>query len=105
MCLNSWVKQSGRMEALRLAEWDLKSNPYDYPMLYSYSGNCRQAGGRSSSSRMGFRAAPSSIDWHRIYQELNRESESGNQAMISAYDAMLQKEPENSALLYLRGRL
>lgn len=44
------------------------------------------------------------VEWHRFYQTI---CQLNNQAgkLIDRYDDMIQKEPDNSALLYLRGRI
>lgn len=47
---------------------------------------------------------PVRVEWHRLYQSA-RQVAGEKDKLISQYDAMLQKEPGNSDLLYLRGRL
>lgn len=44
------------------------------------------------------------VEWHRFYQSA-RQVAGQKDKLIAQYDALLQKEPENSDLLYLRGRL
>jgi len=44
------------------------------------------------------------VEWHRFYQSA-REVAGQKDTLISQYDALLQKEPGNSDLSYLRGRL
>ncbi|MGD2091647.1 MAG: hypothetical protein PVH61_36070 [Candidatus Aminicenantes bacterium] len=44
------------------------------------------------------------VEWHRFYQSARQVAGEKDQ-LVAQYDAMLQKEPENSSLLYLRGRL
>jgi len=44
------------------------------------------------------------VEWHRFYQSA-REVAGQKDTLISQYDALLQKEPGTSDLLYLRGRL
>lgn len=44
------------------------------------------------------------IEWHRFYQSV-RQLAGQKDKLIAQYDGLLQKEPENSDLLYLRGRL
>ena len=46
---------------------------------------------------------PVSIPWHRAWQDLPDVSRDYDQT-IAVYDAMLQAEPRNAHLLYLRGR-
>jgi hypothetical protein len=47
---------------------------------------------------------PVAVEWHRAYQSL-RKDQKRDQQLVATYEAMLQSEPTNSALLYLRGRL
>lgn len=44
------------------------------------------------------------VEWHRFYQSA-RQVAGQEDELIAQYDALLQKEPENTDLLYLRGRL
>ena len=44
---------------------------------------------------------PIRIDWHRQYQDLVGEQ---GRDLVPEYDARLSKEPDSTALLYLRGR-
>lgn len=46
---------------------------------------------------------PISIIWNRNYQNL-MQSADGDQSVAAEYDAELQNDPDNAALLYLRGR-
>lgn len=47
---------------------------------------------------------PVNVNWHRHYQELHK-SASAKLALAKEYDKWLSAEPENGALLYLRGRI
>ena len=47
---------------------------------------------------------PVQVEWHRIYQAA-RQVAGQKDELVSQYDSLLQKEPGNSDLLYLRGRL
>jgi tetratricopeptide (TPR) repeat protein len=47
---------------------------------------------------------PVRVEWHRVYQSA-RQVAGQKDKLIPQYDALLQKEPGNSDLLYLRGRL
>jgi hypothetical protein len=44
------------------------------------------------------------VEWHRFYQSA-RQVAGQKDKLIAQYDALLKKEPDNSDLLYLRGRL
>jgi tetratricopeptide (TPR) repeat protein len=51
----------------------------------------------------GLDRKPIHIDWHRMYQSL---CDTGvDDKIVATYDKMLAESPENSELLYLRGRL
>ena len=98
----------GRMaEALKLAEWAFRQHPEDTTLLLPYLG-LAQAGQREAQARKFLAEAvqrrPIGIQWHRAYQEL-RSNRKELPALLAEYDALLKADPENSALLYLRGRL
>ncbi|MCU0289454.1 MAG: hypothetical protein MUF15_24035, partial [Acidobacteria bacterium] len=52
----------------------------------------------------GLSMRPVRVDIHRIYQEIQK-GKIGIGELINQYDALLQNEPNNSSLIYLRGRL
>ena len=52
----------------------------------------------------GLAERPVLTDRHRMYQEIVKYKGEKNK-LFAQYDAMLENEPENSALLYLRGRI
>ena len=52
----------------------------------------------------GLARRPVNVEWHRTYQSLSQLSVP-KEKLIAQYDAMLEKEPGDSDLLYLRGRL
>ena len=94
-------------EALDLAEWLVRRHPADETMLQNYVSlamQARQAPRADRLLRTGLAARPVNIAWHRMYQNLhmNRADEA---ALAAEYDGLLAAEPENSALLYLRGRV
>jgi len=95
------------MEALKLAEWALRLVPEDTTLLLPYVG-LAQASQHEAQSRALLAEAvqhrPVRIQWHRAYQEL-RSNRKELPALLKEYDALLKTDPENSALLYLRGRL
>lgn len=47
---------------------------------------------------------PVLVEWHRTYQETRKLSGEGEK-LFPQYDSMLEKEPGNASLLYLRGRI
>jgi tetratricopeptide (TPR) repeat protein len=52
----------------------------------------------------GLSRKPVVIEWHRLYQGMGL-SAGDQEATIARYDQLLAEDPDNSALLYLRGRL
>jgi tetratricopeptide (TPR) repeat protein len=54
--------------------------------------------------RAGLARRPVQIQWHRYYQNLHN-SAAWHSRLAAEYDSMLKAEPNNSALLYLRGRI
>jgi tetratricopeptide (TPR) repeat protein len=99
--------QSQWSEALRLAEVTLRFHPGDAPLLYSYvnlARSRRQAERVEQFLKPGLTNRPVQIEWHRAYQSLHPDRE-GEARLAVQYDALLQAEPGNSALLYLRGRV
>lgn len=94
-------------EAVSLAEWDLRLKPDDKEMLEAYTASVTQ---KAELARLdaflgaGLSNRPVNIEWHRSYQDIHL-SQSNGVKLISLYEGMLKAEPENSALLYLRGRI
>jgi tetratricopeptide (TPR) repeat protein len=94
-------------EALRLAEVTLRSQPGDADMLRSYvtvAAHHRLAGRAEQFLKPGLTNRPVQIEWHRAYQSLKQDRE-GEMRLAAEYDALLKAEPDNSPLLYLRGRV
>lgn len=95
-------------EALQLAEWHLRLHPEDIELApyYLYFG---QLANRSAQVRAffaeGVKRRPVEIEWHRSYQQASSGGRDANAAIAAEYDALLQADPENSSLLYLRARL
>ena len=52
----------------------------------------------------GLDALPVRIEWHRMYETLSQD-EAEKQKLRDRYASILKKQPENSAVLYLAGRL
>lgn len=52
----------------------------------------------------GLTQRPVLVDWHRSYQEI-KQMEKQTDDLLVEYDTLLANEPDNSALLYLRGRI
>ena len=94
-------------EAIDLAEWAVQRSPDDDSMLEAFVGLARQhrmAERVETVLKAGLARRPVRIGWHRQYQ--NTHLSHADEAWLTAeYDRMVQAEPENAALLYLRGRL
>ena len=52
----------------------------------------------------GLDRKPVAVEWHRTYQEMAETADDENR-MIARYDKLLAENADDSALLYLRGRL
>ena len=94
-------------EALPLAEWHLRLHPESTDLLqlyYAFSMEAKREKHALAFLSESVKRRPVEIAWHRMYQEV-RMSAHETPAVIAEYDALLKEDPENSALLYLRGRL
>ncbi len=105
--LGALALQHREAEAFDLAEWMLRRNAADETMLQNYVALAAQAHQTPRAERLlrtGLAVRPVNIPWHREYQNLhmNRADEA---ALAAEYDGLLAAQPENSALLYLRGRI
>ena len=81
--------------------------PDDQDLIFEYIGLAatnHQAERCRDFLAAGLSVRPVHIEWHRGYQYL-QTSEADGEKLRDQYSAMLAKEPKNSALLYLRGRL
>lgn len=100
-------KINGVNNALDFAERWLRVRRDDDMMLLSYQTvgqRDKQANRVDAFLRVGLTNRPLSIAWHRAYQNLH-SGPADRAAIVSQYDDMLQADPTNSALLYLRGRI
>jgi tetratricopeptide (TPR) repeat protein len=94
-------------DVLQFAESHLNFRPDDGALLTAYAliaGNHDQIERCREFLAAGLSHRPVRIEWHRHYQSLctaqKREEETRDQ-----YDRFLRDDPNNAALLYLRGRL
>ena len=95
-------------EALDIAEAQLLGGADDPRLLSTYEDTAETAGqgGRVRAFlHAGLSRRPVNISWHRAYQNGQRQTAGGTREMRGEYDAMLAAAPNDSALLYLRGRL
>lgn len=94
-------------EALDLAEWHLRLRRDDSRMLAEYVGYALNVNERERLKKFlleGIALRPVEIEWHRAYQDLMLTPQTHG-SLIAEYDGLLKKDPNNSSLLYLRGRL
>ncbi len=93
--------------ALTFAEGYLNRNPNDVSLLslYTQGVDDTASGPRVTAFlKSGLWRTPISVTWHRAYQNL--KSIAANEAALAAeYDTQLISDPDNAALLYLRGRI
>lgn len=93
---------------LPFIEAHLEAQPDDRMLLAAYAAcsmehpeeqdRCR----RFVSTKLSDR--PVRVDWHRCYQDLGQRA-GDLLKLIGQYDELLKTDPQNSMLLYLRGRL
>src|SRR5262249_9075689 len=106
--MNATAMQPGRQtDLLAFAESHLRVDPADSILLMIYSAMAAQAQQQNRcreflATRLDER--PVLIDWHRVYQEQCQAREHDGE-LFGRYDRYLAAEPDNSALLYLRGRI
>ena len=81
-----------------LADEELLQFYYRYIFLYDALDRGMEFFQQKLSQR------PVLIEWHRLYQTLYMTVKEQHD-LFSKYDAILAEDPENSALLYLRGRI
>ncbi len=93
--------------ALTFAEGHLTRSPNDDSLLLMYATRPKGAANELrvlEFLKAGLWRKPISIGWHRAYQ--HQKSIAANEAALAAeYDAQLAQDPNDSALLYLRGRV
>jgi len=89
------------------AEAHLPYRRDDRELLNRYLGVCAAHDGVKRMLEFlsaGSDARPVAVEWHRAYQNAHRVSKD-DQGLVDRYDAMLARTPNDSNLLYLRGRL
>ncbi|MCP4215375.1 MAG: hypothetical protein GY765_12005 [bacterium] len=94
-------------DVLTYLEAHLRFPPDDENLLRTYADLCgryAELDRELAFLSKGLTHRPLRIHWHRFYQQLMLFSGKKDQ-LFTLYDGMLQKEPGNSRLLYLRGRL
>ena len=105
--LGYFLQKNDFNQALAFGEWALQHKHTDDDFLQLYvntAESVHQTDRAEKILRARLDDRPVNIEWHRSYQHLVETTES-RPRLASYYDAALQKEPANSALLYLRGRI
>lgn len=93
--------------ALSFAESWLQRHSHDNSMLQAYLSAIVQSGETNRAVeflRGGVANRPVRVEWHRMYQSVRLWTDPAA-ALTAEYQEMLDAEPTNSVLLYLRGRL
>lgn len=101
------AEQNQTAEAIRLAEWRLRLEPGDEEVLHQYlrlAHATHELDRAERFLRAGLGVRPTQIEWHRLYQGLHN-TPPHRPALLAQYDALVQAEPADAGLLYLRGRL
>lgn len=102
-----YFQKKNPAEAWRLAEWRLRLHPEDEDLLALYAQTTAAAGKTEQAEkflRPGLTNRPIWVQWHRYYQNLHR-TQAHDDKLTTDYRAELAKDPNNSALLYLLGRV
>lgn len=93
--------------AMSFAESWLQGHGDDNPMLQAYLSAAIQSGETNRALeflRAGISVRPILVEWHRAYQSVRLWLDP-SQVLAAEYQELLQADPTNSALLYLRGRI
>ncbi|WZO98265.1 hypothetical protein EP7_005325 [Isosphaeraceae bacterium EP7] len=100
------LAETDRAGALDFVEKRLGRSPDDVSLMNVYLSFTIPAHRARAVAflKSGLGRRPLSIRWHRAYQSL-AEHEGGPAGMAADYDALLAKDPNSAALLYLRGRV
>jgi tetratricopeptide (TPR) repeat protein len=94
-------------DRLTFAESHLSVSPLDKPLLQGYlqaAAASQQLERAHKFLASGLDDAPVRVEWHRAAQHLST-SDDELASLRARYERWLQKEPNNSAILYLLGRL
>lgn len=107
----AWVEklvlENRPAEAIDLAEWAVRRSPDDESMLETFVALAQQHHMEARAEKLlkaGVAQRPVRIAWHRQYQNMHL-GRADNAWLTAEYDSLAKAEPENSALLYLRGRV
>ena len=101
------LMQRDKSAVLTFAEGHLDRNPNDSSLLNVYAYRVK---GDANELRVAeflkskLWRQPISVTWHRTYQSLKSVG-AKHAELLNEYDAQLEQDPNNAALLYLRGRI
>ena len=101
------IMQPDQSVALTFAEGHLDRSPNDSSLLSVYAFRVKGDGNEQRVAeflKSKLWRQPISVAWHRTYQSLKSVG-SKHAELLTEYDAQLEKDPNNAALLYLRGRI
>jgi tetratricopeptide (TPR) repeat protein len=101
------VESEKNEEAMKLAEWHLSLHPEDTGMLpgmATVAQLLKQEPRFRAFLEEGLKKRPVQMSWHRYYQDYLFTPDHLPK-LITEYDALIQAEPKDADLLYLRGRL
>jgi hypothetical protein len=101
------LDQNNANRTLTFAEHWLRTHPSDVAVLRQYVETALENKATSrvdSYLETGLSVRPTRTEWHRAYQNLHEKS-SDYRALLARYDALLASSPNDSSLLYLRGRI
>jgi hypothetical protein len=92
--------------AMTFAERRLKRDPQQHALFKAYVSNLKREELPRARAFLasGLEVRPVHVPWHRVYQSL-AEADVPEGELIAQYDRYLAAEPQNAALLYLRGRI
>ena len=95
-------------EAMQLYEARLRNVPEEPDLVALYIAAATRYGHLERASdvlRQGLPQRPVNAVWHRAYQNAVRREENGTAQVRAEYDKLLAGHPDDSMLLYLRGRV
>jgi tetratricopeptide (TPR) repeat protein len=94
-------------DALRLAEWRLSQVPGDEEIVNDYVSAAAHAKSIPQAVKFleaGLKRVPVNVQWHRVYSSITLEA-GVEERLAKLYDELLKERANDSALLYLRGRV
>lgn len=102
------IENLPRETILTYAESHLLANPFDEDLIQSYYGHIafyEMLARGLTFLQQKLSQRPVLIEWHRMYQMFHQAKGTEETLLLEEYDALLAESPDDSALLYLRGRI